>query len=348
MKKIYLILNYKGAFGNKYKADPYHSGMNKDQLEKYFNAHEYEPIFISPASIDFRDSMYNDALVLYTSTEDPNGYYKDFIEDIILGLETKGATVIPSYKHLRAHHNKVFMEILRDIVQVKELKTIKSKKFGTYEEFLEYGQDDIRRTLVIKESSGASSFGVYKGTGPKETKSLIRRIAKVSNLKEDFKEFVRATKHSGYKKISRYRKKFVTQNFIPDLQNDWKILIYGEKYFSFYRPVRKNDFRASGSGKEKYLFGSDSKLPTGILDLCRKIFLNLKVPFLSLDIACSNNQFHCIEFQFTAFGTSGVQLSKDYYSLEDGEWKIFTNDKDVERVYVDSIVSYLNSEFQTS
>ena len=36
MENIYLLTNHRGAFGNKYKAQPYHSGMDKERLISYF------------------------------------------------------------------------------------------------------------------------------------------------------------------------------------------------------------------------------------------------------------------------------------------------------------------------
>ena len=105
MKNIYLLTNHRGAFGNKHKATPYHSGMNKEKLTNYFENQGYKAVFMSPSEIDFRNKKFKNNIVLYTTTEDNKEYYKLYIEDIVLGLEAIGAKVFPSFIHLKSHHN---------------------------------------------------------------------------------------------------------------------------------------------------------------------------------------------------------------------------------------------------
>ena len=58
MENIYLLTNHRGAFGNKYKATPYHSGMDKERLTTCFKRHNYNAVFMSPSELDFRDKKY--------------------------------------------------------------------------------------------------------------------------------------------------------------------------------------------------------------------------------------------------------------------------------------------------
>ena len=133
MENIYLLTNHRGAFGNKYKATPYHSGMDKVKLSNCFKEHNYNAVFMSPSELDFRDKKYKDSIFLYTTTEDNKEYYKLYIEDIVLGLEAIGARVFPNFICLKSHHNKVFMEILRDVQAFEPLNNIETQKFGTLE-----------------------------------------------------------------------------------------------------------------------------------------------------------------------------------------------------------------------
>lgn len=339
MENVYLLTNHRGAFGNKYKAQPYHSGMDKKKLTTFFETYNYKAVFMSPSEINFRDTKYKDSIVLYTTTEDYKEYYKLYIEDIVLGLEAIGAKVLPNFICLKSHHNKVFMEILRDIQDFNPLNNIETQKFGTFEEFERHfkkGEDKI----VVKMASGASSLGVFLGNGYSDLLEKVKNASKTFHFKEDIKEMLRKLKHKKYIPVSRHRNKFITQNFIPKLTNDWKILVYLDRYYIVERAVRDNDFRASGSGKEKYLFGDKACIPDGIFDYAKSIYDKLDSPMLSIDIAYANNQFYTLEFQFTGFGTSGQQLSENYFSHQNGKWEVIYEKLDLEQVYVDSIIGF--------
>ena len=339
MKDVFLLTNHRGAFGNKYKATPYHSGMDKELLSKSFEEKGYNAIFMSPSEINFRDKKYKGSIVLYTTTEDYLEHYKLYIEDVVLGLEAMGAIVLPNFISLKSHHNKVFMEILRDIQYFEPLNNIETKKFGTYEEFKRHFPKN-QEPIVVKMASGASSLGVFLGKSYKELVAKVKKASKTFYFKQDVIEFLRKLKHKEYIPVSRHRGKFITQNFIPNLTNDWKILVYLDRYYIFERPVRENDFRASGSGKEKYLFGDKASIPNGILDYAKSIYDKLDSPMLSVDIAYANNQFYTLEFQFTGFGTSGQQLSENYFSLQNGNWESVYEKLDLEQVYADSVIGF--------
>ena len=341
MINIYLLTNHRGAFGNKYKATPYHSGMDKVKLSNCFKEHNYNAVFMSPSEIDFRDKKYKDSIFLYTTTEDHKEYYKLYIEDIVLGLEAIGARVFPNFICLKSHHNKVFMEILRDAQDFEPLNNIKTQKFGTLEEFQRHFKME-EENIVVKMASGASSLGVFLGKGYKDLLIKVKKASRTFHFKEDIKEKLRKIKHKDFIPVSRYRNKFITQNFIPNLTNDWKILVYLDRYYILKRPVRENDFRASGSGKEKYLFGDKANIPNGIFDYAKSIYDKFDSPILSIDIAYANNQFYTLEFQFTGFGTSGQQLSENYFSLQHGNWESVYEKLDLEQVYSDSVIGYMN------
>ena len=341
MINIYLLTNHRGAFGNKYKATPYHSGMDKVKLSNYFKEHNYNAVFMSPSEIDFRDKKYKDSIFLYTTTEDHKEYYKLYIEDIVLGLEAIGARVFPNFICLKSHHNKVFMEILRDVQDFEPLNNIKTQKFGTLEEFQRHFKIE-EENIVVKMASGASSLGVFLGKGYKDLLIKVKKASRTFHFKEDIKEKLRKIKHKDFIPVSSYRNKFITQNFIPNLTNDWKILVYLDRYYILKRPVRENDFRASGSGKEKYLFGDKANIPNGIFDYAKSIYDKFDSPILSIDIAYANNQFYTLEFQFTGFGTSGQQLSENYFSLQHGNWESVYEKLDLEQVYSDSVIGYMN------
>jgi glutathione synthase/RimK-type ligase-like ATP-grasp enzyme len=340
--KIIALSDYKNVFGSKWDAKPYRGGMDKDLLKGYFNQLGYEFEVLKFTDFNFQNKVddFEKTIVLYTSSEDLNYIYKDFIEDIILGVEVKGITVVPSFKFLRANNNKVFMEILRDLLLPNApLKTL----------FLSAINDSIINSLnfplVMKEASGAMSRGVSL---IKNKNQLLRQIRYINrkenfiNLKDNLKDRLRIHKHKGYQKESLHRQKFVLQEMIPNLKSDFKILIYGERYYIFERPIRKNDFRASGSGNKLYIYGSDVKVNLKMFDYAKAIYQKLSVPQVSLDICDNGDQYALFEFQALYFGTVGQFKSDGYYIQENNEWKFVKEKLDLEQVYAESIHSYLN------
>jgi glutathione synthase/RimK-type ligase-like ATP-grasp enzyme len=339
MKKIIMLVDYKNNFTSKYDAVPYRSGMDKEILKKYFIKNGYEIVVRNFSDINFREDNLNNIPIIYPSSEDNGRYYKRYIEDIILGLELKGAKVIPSHNYLIAHDNKVFMEILRDISILPELKSITSRHFGTYEEFNRQKDHFTEDRYVIKATEGAMSRGVELSKDRDDLIDKVKLLSSTKDLKLDTKDKLRHLKHSGYIEESRHRKKFIIQNFIPNLRNDWKIVIFGDVYYIIYRGTKENDFRASGSGK--LLMNDELILQDGIFDFAKKVFDSFNTPTLSLDVMFDGKEFHVVEFQFLYFGTGAHCDSDSYFKLIDNRWERVFDKLEVEEVYVNSIVNFL-------
>ncbi|HPT70893.1 MAG TPA: hypothetical protein PLE74_01265 [Candidatus Cloacimonadota bacterium] len=336
MQDIYLLLDYRGNFGSKYTAVPYRSGMDKALLTEYFTALDYNPIFMSFTDIDLANDSYKDKIILYTSSEDEGHYYKSFIEDVILALELTGAIVIPNFKYLRAHDNKVFMEFLRNMSDLNEIKNIQSRGFGTWEE-LRKNISSLPIPCVIKKTAGAMSSGVTRALTKNELLKKTAVFSQSVHHKTDLLDMVRSYLHKGYVKNSTNRRKFIVQNFIGGLQNDWKVLIFGDKYYILYRGTRDNDFRASGSGK----FVFTKEIPAGILDFALRIFQAMEVPCLSIDIAYDGHQFYLIEFQALYFGTTTIEKSPFYFAFNHSSWDLIEGKSILEKEYVSALHQYI-------
>jgi len=92
-------------------------------------------------------------------------------------------------------------------------------------------------------------------------------------------------RYLNYRKRSQNRKKFIIQELIPNLKYDFKVIVINSKVFVLKRYVRKNDFRASGSGN--FIF--DKNISSSVLDYAYEIFKLFNCPFISLDFAENNN-----------------------------------------------------------
>jgi len=346
MKKIIALTDYKNRFGSKHFDTPYRSGMDKTLLEKYFNTLGFDIEFIQFSHLVCLENIPTDCFYIYTSSEDVGYYYKGFIEDIVLFLHETGCSIIPDYKYLRANNNKVFMELIRKSTGDEVLLSIKSNVFGTKEEALSLSKK-LNFPVVIKKAEGASGRGVFKADNIKEYVKIISKISNTKNTLKDIKEIGRYYKYDGYIKESKHRSKFIVQNMIEGLRNDWKVYFFMDKLYAFYRPVFKHrGFRASGGGYNNYFYGDKANIAPGLFDFVEKVMRYFNVPHASLDIAYDGKSFHLIEIQFLYFGTAGIPYSDGYFSKINNNWSFIKNKLSIEEVYTQSIVRFIeNSNF---
>jgi len=341
--QIVIITDYKGFFSSKQKSPLYRGGMDIPKLITIFRQYGFDVKVMQFPDIRIEEIVKNNPLVLYTSSEDLGDLYKSYIEDAVFHLQEAGVRVFPKFSYLRAHNNKVAMEFLRMRSDFRPIQTIQSYVFGTLEE-LEQNIQNCLFPVVIKTAEGAKSRGVAKADNPQELIKIVKDLSRARHYRHDLKELLRKIKYGGtYVRESFYRKKFVVQNFIPNLNNDWKVLVYGHRCYVLFRGNRKNDFRASGSGK--FEFRKD--IPPGILDYVFNIKEFFNVPHISLDIGFDGEHFHLIEFQFIHFGTTTIEKAPFHFE-RNGEWVCVENASDLEVVYVESIVRFLSKNIENS
>jgi glutathione synthase/RimK-type ligase-like ATP-grasp enzyme len=339
MQRIYILVDYKNYFGSKYNAVPYRSGMNKELILNYFQEYGFESQFLNYTRINFREINLKNQFILYTSSEDKGDFYKSYLEDICYGLALQGAYLIPKFVFLRAHNNKIFMEILRDLFESPAIKNIQSQHFGTLEELKRSNLSNNHKT-IIKSATGSMGRGVSSGINKNEIIKEASKLSRTRFILNDWRDYIRSIRHKGYIRNSKNRQKFILQNFISGLINDWKILIFDLRYYVLYRGSRKNDFRASGSGN----FNFEENVPSQVLDYAEKIYHDFNVPNLSLDIAFDGNHCYLFEFQALFFGTTTIEKSPFYFIKEKKMWKIIKNKSELEKEYVKSIVNFIKDE----
>lgn len=342
MTEIYCITDYKEFFGSKFNAVPYRSGYDKLVIKELFYKEGYDVKFIQASQVDFLNFDWKDKIVLYTSSEEYQYLYKKFLEDIIYGLKLAGAKIVPHDSHLLANNNKVIMEIIRQTLIPKELVDMQALLIGSYDDLLKAVSDNkIKYPCVIKKAAGAKSRGVFMVRSKEELLEKAKKISFSGLLLVRIKEYIRKKMHKGYIPESNYQNKFVIQPLIEGLSNDWKVLIYGEKYFVLKRDVRKNDFRASGSGLN-YKSGKDAGLTIEQLNFLRSFFKALNVPNLSIDYGFDGKKGYIFEFQAIYYGIYTQIYSENYYEFCNGEWLLKEDIFTPEEIYVHSIKEFLN------
>lgn len=287
--KIYIATLPNGFFGSAGKS---WRSLDVNKLSKLLN-YDTEVVTINDLmDIDLKTTDF----VVYTSSDEEN--IRLYLKDVMYFIDKK-CRILPSYDMLLSHENKGFQELLRVNNDFGNLR-------GNY--FFDIDDAVLPMPKVLKTISGAGSSGVFLIKNKKDISKIRDKYFKVSKrrkvikLQRKFKlkskEFsVYSYRHKGFNRL-------VEQEFIPGLTSDFKILIFGDRYYSLKRSIRKNDFRASGSG----LFES-VKPPKAVLNFAKVVFDKLNTPYASLDIAISDKGCHLIEFQGTNFGPTTLLKS---------------------------------------
>lgn len=342
--KIIGLIDYKGNFLSKWLDEPYRSGMDKSLLSKYFYENNIDIEYKEFASLNLSRGEIENKVFIYTSSEDIGSHYKSYIEDIVLGLKELGGEVIPDFKFLRAHNNKVLMEVISSALGFRDDGIIQTKYFSTLEE-IEDASESLQFPAIFKLADGSSGSNVELVKSKNELLEVVKKYCRTKYFAYELRDKARIMKREGYKKESLYRNKFIVQSFIANLQNDWKVYAFHDRYFIFYRPIfQKRVFKASGGGYHNYFYGSKAKIPEGIFDFAKKIFCKLDVPHASLDIGFNGKSFFLFEFQCLHFGTAGIIYSDECFMEKDNLWIPVAGSKVIEKEYADSVSKYLKQK----
>jgi len=109
-----------------------------------------------------------------------------------------------------------------------------------------------RRAVKLIYKAFGGGFSNYNSWG-----NLKERIRKwklgVTDFTDVLKGMVRLVAKPAFTKIAGRESGYIYfQEFIPDNKHDIRVIVIGDKAFAIKRFVRKNDFRASGSGNIRY------------------------------------------------------------------------------------------------
>ena len=334
-KNILLITDYNDL----YRQDIYRSqGIDLVKFKKTLEENGY---FVT--QLNYNELLNNDDItsyegynVVYTSSE--NLEYKEYIKDIIYELGKKN-NLVPRYDLLMAHEDKLYQEILKKSVGIKSLS---AKTYATMKDLYK-DIDSVTCPVVIKKCVGAGSISVYKANNRNE---LIKYAKKIMKSKTFYEYYLKAL----YKKVKgklnehyfddeKYFGRLVLQQYIPNLECDWKVLVFGDKYYALRRNVRKNDFRASGSGMFSF------EIPDyRILDYAKQIYEKMDVPFLSLDLCIdTEGNVYLIEFQGIHFGPYTL-INSPHYFKKNENWERVEKKSVLAQEYALAIVKYINEK----
>ena len=86
------------------------------------------------------------------------------------------------------------------------------------------------------------------------------------------------------------------------------------------------------------------QVPEGLLSFAEKIYLELNIPNLSVDIAFDGKEYYLFEFQAVYFGTKAFEYSDFHFYKTNIGWEIVREKLVLEEVYINSIVDFIQSQ----
>jgi len=335
---IYIVVDYKGYHSSKINAVPYKSGMNLKELKNLLEKKGAKVKFIDVSGL-LRLNFSKSDLVVYTSSEEPGLQYREYVIDSVNILQLKQVKLFPNSSLILANNNKSFMTMLIDHYFDGEEFHIPSKIVGSETELMKVIREKpLSYPVVAKLPYGAMSKNVFLANSSDELVKIYKKSVFKLSVGERIREIIRNYRYSGYTKNDYFSGRLILQEFLSELVCDYKVLKFSNRFFLFRRNVRKNDFRASGSGQSAYLYGSACEIPDGIFSLTDHIAASLKTNMLSLDFAHHNGQLKLIELQGIHFGTVGHFRSDVLYQKNDKGYVAEQNNLSIEAIYVDCIL----------
>ncbi|WP_045618467.1 hypothetical protein [Vibrio vulnificus] len=333
MKEIYIVTTNKNYFAQ--RKYPWQS-MDIDEITKELERNSYKVRKVSINDLCNKLHDIKNKIIIYTSSQVDE--LKLYINDLAYFLKEENI-LIPSYESLLAHDNKGFQVMLN---KKYDLGIINSRYYADISDVL---QNENKFPFVLKTVNGASSQGVSLVktesdvmkfmTWPRlyqsklfAIKSLIKRLIIKSKYDQEWESY-----------RSYGNKRYVVQDFIDGLNSDYKVLVFGGKYYVLNRGIPKGDFKASGSGIHCREFGEDIFT---VLDQARKIVENYPSHIYSLDICVSDNKALTIECQFTHVGPVTLIDSEFYYIFSSGKWIKIKENSNLEKEFSNSILCYLS------
>jgi glutathione synthase/RimK-type ligase-like ATP-grasp enzyme len=222
--------------------------------------------------------------------------YRHLVNSIVPVLQGIGMRLIPTAEHVLAYENKS-MQVA--VGRALHLKMPPSFAVATAEEF-QRAAGTVGYPFVLKGPEGFGSASVSAVSSGKEMEALIPKL---------FSEKARGTRGVGVA---------IVQQFLPGLSGDWKVIVTGCTAASLYRRARPADFRASGSGLFEF-----RTAPSYILEFANAVRVKLGAPWVSCDIAETQEGAILIEYQVVHFGTTTVDKAPEHAVRDaSGNWEV--------------------------
>jgi len=210
-----------------------------------------------------------DALMWHFNHKSPSA--SKFAKQLIYAIETSGKKVFPDFNTIWHFDDKVGQKYLLEAIGAP---LVTSYVFYSRKDALDWAiHTEYPKVFKLRNGAGSDNVRLVKskdaanrlirkafGRGFKQYETLkslkeryrLYRLGK-ANLWVLIKGIIRLVHTTEYARITGREKGYIYfQDFIPGNNHDIRVIVVGERAFAIKRMVRKNDFRASGSGSILY------------------------------------------------------------------------------------------------
>lgn len=279
--------------------------------------------------------------------------YKDMLiaRQVLYSLQSIGVRVYPDFNTAWHFDDKVGQKYL---LEAYRAPLIRSYVFLNRREALSW-IDTTSFPKVFKLRGGAGASNVKLVDSKKAARYLINKsfskgfkyydskvyfiesfrkyLRKRATLVELLKSFVRLFKLPEFARMYSREKGYVYfQDFVPDNKFDIRVVVVGNKAVAEKRFVRKNDFRASGSGEFTY-----SGINEDVIRIAFTISEKMKMQSAAFDfVYTQDNQPLIVEISY-AFGLQGISKAPGFWT-NDLKWHN-SNDIDLCGWMVESLIA---------
>ena len=253
-----------------------------------------------------------DALMWHFSHKSPKA--TKFAKELLYSIQASGKKVFPDFNTVWHFDDKLGQKYLFEAVGVPHAPAyaIYSKK----EAFKWAAETSYPKVFKLRNGSTSANVKLVKTKG--QARRLIRKsfgrgfkqYQGWSNLKERLRKYrlgqnsreevlkgiLRLFWSTEYDRITGREKGYVYfQDFIPGNEFDIRVFVIGDKAYALQRMVRKNDFRASGSGV--YRLGEEY-IDKEVVRLSFEISEKLHTQCLVFDFVLLNEKPYVLEISY--------------------------------------------------
>ncbi len=239
-------------------------------------------------------------------------WYKQYVE-LTTSFINKHK-LIPSIESLLSHENKAYEYLWLNQNYDHALG------FKMYSQKSTFTSDNNTYPLVLKSLNGSSSRGVKICDNQKKASKFINKLARKQLISEllmtppiQWAHHIRETKDNAL---------FLTQECITNYEGDFRVQVMGDRFFVYYRQLKKNSKYTSGSGSVNVY---DLDIDNQLLEVALQLQAKIKSPHIIFDLVLVDGIVRVLEF--SAIHTSNVALDNcsSYYTKQDGKWIKKTN-----------------------